>query len=126
PVSGWLAAIRSALNMTQAQLGKKMGMSRQGVSKVEEREAEGSITLRSLRDAARALDMQLVYAIVPRSGTLEEYLQASAKALATQQILATNQQMRLEDQEVTEERLRLAIEAAARELVSTMDRKLWD
>jgi len=126
PASGWISAIRSALNMTLAQLGDKLGMSRQGASSLEQREAMGSITLNSLRVAADALDMQLVYAIVPKSGNLEEYVERRARQVARETLLSVNQQMRLEAQAVNDEELRRAVDEAAGELIRKVDRRLWD
>ncbi len=126
PESGWIAAIRTSLNMTLEQFGRKLRMSRQAASQIEKRESEGAITLKGLRDAANALDMQLVYAIVPKEGTLEDYLEKRAHELARELILSTNQQMRLENQAVREEQLKQAIEDATAELVRKVDRQLWD
>ncbi|SEQ30210.1 mobile mystery protein A [Neolewinella agarilytica] len=126
PPSGWVAAIRSALNMTMAQLGRKMGISRQAVSQLEAREAAGSISLQNLREAAEALDMHLVYAIVPKDGTLENYVEKRARELANEIISSANQQMSLENQMVNEERAAYMVKEIASELVRKVDRKLWD
>lgn len=126
PESGWVAAIRTSLNMTLEQLGRKLGVSRQAVGQIEKRESEGSITLSGLRDVANALDMQLVYAIVPKEGTLEDHLENRAREMARELILSANQQMRLEDQAVKTEKLKRAIEDATAELVRKVDRQLWD
>ena len=101
-------------------------MSRQGASSLEQREAMGSITLNSLRVAADALDMQLVYAIVPKSGNLEEYVERRARQVARETLLSVNQQMRLEAQAVNDEELRRAVDEAAGELIRKVDRRLWD
>lgn len=126
PESGWVAAIRTSLNMTLEQLGRKLGVTRQAVSQIEKRESEGAITLSGLRDVASALDMRLVYAIVPKEGTLEDYLENRAREMARELILSANQQMRLEDQAVNKEKLKRAIEDATAELVRKVDRQLWD
>jgi predicted DNA-binding mobile mystery protein A len=126
PPSGWVAAIRSALNMTMEQLGRKLGISRQAVSQLEAREAAGSISIQNLREAAEALDMHLVYAIVPKDGTLEEYVEKRAQALANEIIKSSNQQMSLEDQMVNDERAAYMIKEITSELVRKVDRKLWD
>ena len=61
PERGWIYTIRKSLNMTLEQLGKRANMTRQGVKKLEEREASGSISLNTLKEIGKALDMKLVY-----------------------------------------------------------------
>ena len=47
PDKGWINNIRTSLNMTIAQLGAKLSMTRQGVKKIEDSEAKGSISINS-------------------------------------------------------------------------------
>jgi predicted DNA-binding mobile mystery protein A len=126
PDSGWVASIRQSLNMTMEQLGRKLNITRQGVGQLEHREQEGSISLKTMRDVANALDMQLVYAIVPKTETLEAYVEQKARQFARETLLSTNQQMRLEGQAVDDERLKRAIDDMVAEAVRTVDRQLWD
>lgn len=126
PASGWVAALRTSLNMTLEQLGQRMNISRQATSQIEKREGEGTVSLNVLRDVANALDMQLVYAIVPKTGTLEEYLEKRAKEMAKELYLKANQQMRLEDQAVEDKKVQQAIDDAAIEYFRKVDRQLWD
>lgn len=126
PQSGWISAIRTTLNMTLEQLGNKAGKTKQTMSKLEKSEAEGGISLASLRDTAQALDMQLVYAIVPREETLEAFIEKRARALAVKIVRRTNRQMLLEAQEIEEEKLQQAIDEMTIELVDQMDRRLWE
>ena len=126
PDAGWLSSIRQSLNMTMEQLGGKLNISRQAVSQIEKREREGTITLNGLREAANALDMQLIYAIVPKTGTLEESVEKRAFELAQEMLLGANQQMRLENQAVDDAQLKEAVAETAAELVRNVDRHLWD
>jgi len=48
PSNGWIYTIRKSLNMTLQQLGNKVNISRQGMKNIEQREKNGTITLRSL------------------------------------------------------------------------------
>jgi len=57
--------------MSLEQLGKKLSLTRASVGAIEKRETDGSITLKSLREAAKALDMELVYGFVPNDGSLK-------------------------------------------------------
>ena len=52
--------------MSLRQLGNRMGISAQSVMEIEQREVDGSITLKSLKEAANAIEMKLVYAIIPK------------------------------------------------------------
>ena len=60
PPRGWIKAIREALGMTTAQLGKRLGVSQPRVLGIENAEVSGSITLDSL-------ERQLVRLIVGSS-----------------------------------------------------------
>lgn len=84
--------------MSQADLAERMEISRQSVSHLEKREADGSATLRALEEAARALGAELVYAIVPES-SISDTLEERALALASRMTGSVRHTMRLEDQE---------------------------
>ena len=49
PERGWVNTIRTTLNMTMAQLGAKLNITRQGVKRIEESGANGTITINSLK-----------------------------------------------------------------------------
>ena len=66
PGRGWIKAIREALGMTTGQYAKRLGVSQPRVAALERAEADGVVTLKSLRQAAEALDCDFVYALVPR------------------------------------------------------------
>ena len=126
PPSGWIKAIRVALGMSMQQLGNKLSMTKQGIQELERREQEGSITLRSLREAARALDMQLVYGFVPNNGSLDALIEKKARELATRIVMRTSNTMKLEDQENTGERLREAVRELTDEITKDVPKYLWD
>lgn len=126
PPTGWIKATRMALNMSLLQLGRKLYIRKQSAQALEEREKEGAITLKSLRQAADALDMQLVYGFVPKDGTLEALIDRKAKELAKKIVLRTSTSMVLEDQENSIERIDKAIEERAMEIKNEMPKALWD
>ena len=64
PSTGWIKAIRTAIGMSMQQLGNKLNVSKQGILDIEKREKDGSITIKSLKEIARAMDMQLVYGLL--------------------------------------------------------------
>jgi len=125
PPRGWIKAIREALGMTATQLGKRLGVSQPRVLKIEDSEVSGNVTLETLERAARALDCQLVYMLVPRQ-PLEEMIFKRAEQLAREQIEVTGHSMALEDQCVDAPDESLQIEALTRKLLARSPSKLWD
>ena len=126
PQRGWVNTIRTALNMTMAQLGAKLNITRQGVNRIEESEANGTITLNSLKAVANALDLKLVYGLVPNNGTINDLIQVKAEKLARKIVLRTNQNMKLEDQGIGDEKLAMNIKELADEIKREMKKSLWD
>lgn len=124
--SGWINTIRVALNMSLSQLGKRTGKTAQGVRALEQREKSGAITLQSLRDIAEAMDMKLIYAIVPKTGTLEEMVNEKVALKAQEIVNRTNTTMALEDQENAKARLLEAFAEKKIELKNEMPKFLWD
>jgi predicted DNA-binding mobile mystery protein A len=126
PAKGWLDAVRVALKMSFRQFGKSMGITAQSAEEIVKREKNGSITLKNLREAARALDMKLVYGLVPNEGTIDKMLDKQAYKVAKKIVLRSSQSMKLEDQGVNKERLEKAVREMAEEIKREMPRYLWD
>lgn len=126
PERGWINTIRTTLNMTMAQVGTKLKITRQGVKSIEESEANGTISLNSLKDVANAMDLKLVYALVPKDGTINDLIQKKAEKLAQKIVLRTNQNMKLEDQGIGDEKIAQTIKELADELKREMKKSLWD
>ena len=126
PGVGWVKAIRLALGMSLQQLGNKLNITPQGVKDMEKREMEGSISMKSLQEIARALDMQFVYGFVPNDGTLEKLIDRRANELATQIVMRTSNTMKLEDQENSEKRIKKAIKERAEKIKNETPKILWD
>jgi predicted DNA-binding mobile mystery protein A len=98
PQLGWLRAIREALGITLNQVGKNMRATRQRIKNFEDAERQDRITLASLRRVAEAMGCELVYAIVPKSGTIVELAEKQAVDEATKRVLAVEHTMALENQ----------------------------
>lgn len=126
PQNGWVNSIRKALKMSLRQFGNRMNVTPQGAEAIEKREREGNITLKSLEDAGRALNMKLVYGFIPMDGSIEKTIENKARELALEIVKTTSNTMALEDQENTSERLKNAIDEKAKQLVYEMPRHLWD
>src|SRR6478735_2711733 len=126
PPTGWIKAIRTAIGMSMQQLGDKLSVTRQGILDIEKREMEGAITIKSLKEIGRALDMQLVYGFVPNDGSLDALIEKRAMELATKIVLRTSNTMKIEDQGITNERIEKAIKERAEEIKNEMPKILWD
>jgi len=125
PVRGWIRAIREALGMTTAQLGKRLGIRQASVVGLEKAEASKSITLETLERAAHALDCRLVYALVPCK-PLAELVYERARALAKRRLRSVSHSMALEDQAVDEEDEKAHLERLVQELMSKRGSALWE
>lgn len=123
---GWIRAIRLALGISLQQIANKLSITKQSMQEIEIREKEGSITLKSLREAARALDMELVYGLVPKEGSLEKHIDMKAQKLAEKIVARTSNTMKLEDPENSAERIKKAIEERKAILKHELPKALWD
>ncbi len=126
PHKGWINIIRTTLNMTRDQLGTKLGLTKGAIQKIEEREAAGQITINKLRDVGKALDMQFVYGFVPKDGTIDNLINIKARKLAQKIVLRTNQNMKLEDQGIGDDKINESINDLAHEIKREMRKSLWD
>lgn len=122
PPKGWIRAIRDAIGMTGAQLGRRFGNSPQGIVGLERSEAAGTIQLNTLRRAAEAMECVLVYAIIPKT-SLADMVNSRAREIARRALQRVSHSMALEDQQVDRDmelRIQTYIETALR------DRDLWE
>lgn len=126
PSMGWINAIRTALNMSLRQFAQRLGISINSAKAIEKREMSGSITIQALQRAARALDMNVVYAVIPKNSTLEELIEQQAKRIAKDIVQRTSHSMELEDQKNSNERLEKAIQEKTNELKRERSKLLWD
>ncbi|MBW6459839.1 MAG: mobile mystery protein A [Bacteroidales bacterium] len=126
PSKGWINTVRAAMKMSLRQLGNRLNISPQSVKEIENREANGSLTIKSLKEAGLALNLKLVYGFIPMHGSIEEMIGNRAYELASEIVARTSQSMKLEDQENKEERLKKAIEMKASEIIDKMPKYLWD
>lgn len=126
PSKGWVNTIRTALNMTMAQLGTKLNITRQGVKSIEESEAKGTISINSLKNIGEALDLKFVYGFVPKDGTIDNLINSKAEKLARKIVLRTNQNMKLENQGISDKKINDSIIDLANEIKREMRKSLWD
>ena len=120
---GWIHALRQALGLSAAALGRRMNLAQQSVVQLEENEKLGTITLASLRRAAEALDAELIYAIIPRKN-LRDTISERARELAKERVAPVATSMQLEAQGISDKELSERITELAREL-EQRPRELW-
>jgi predicted DNA-binding mobile mystery protein A len=126
PPNGWIRAIRTALGMPRRSLAKKLGITAQGLMGIEEREVTGSITLRTLRETAELMDLVLIYGFVPKDGSLQNFVKRKSYEAAKKIVLRTAHTMALEDQAISDNRIKAAIKEKAQELESKLPSFLWE
>ena len=126
PASGWIHAIRYAINMSLRQLGQRLSITPQSVREIEEREKNGTVTLKVLRKVASALNMRFVYGFIPEDQTLEGMIDKRAVRLAEMMLDRASIHMRLEDQGLSKDRLKRAVDEKAREIKEKVPKMLWD
>jgi predicted DNA-binding mobile mystery protein A len=108
------------------QLDTKMNKTPQAIKQIQEREKAGTITLNSLEETAAAMNMRLVYAIVPmETSSLSELIQQQAEKMAKEIVIRANKTMSLEDQKISEKRIKNSIKEISAELAENPE-KLWE
>lgn len=125
PPRGWIRAIREALGLSTRQMAERMGSSQSWISVLEKAEVSGTTTLKSMRQAAEAMNCTLVYALIPTK-TLAESLQHQAELRAEDELRHLNHSMQLENQGMTGENLEAERKRLVDELLAGPPRKLWN
>ncbi|PYT95237.1 MAG: XRE family transcriptional regulator [Acidobacteria bacterium] len=98
PATGWIASVREALGLTLSDIGRRMHVSKQSVQEFEWTEASDRITLGALRRAAEAMNCELVYVFVPKSGSFAELAERPTRERAARDVKRVVHTMALEDQ----------------------------
>ncbi len=123
PDNGWVNAIRVSIKMSLRQLGERLHITPQGVRDLEKREKEGAITINTLKEVGRVLDMDLVYGFISRHNSLEDMIKERAREIAEEVVLKT---MQLDNPRRSENDIKKAIQQKIYEISSTMPSYLWD
>lgn len=123
PKSGWIKTIREALSMPLAFPARKLKISLPSVSRLEKNEIDESITLKSLRQLAAAMNCELHYAIVPHGGSLKKIVEKRAEEKARAMVSDVNNTMSLEDQKIKDSKN--SVKFLAKELAEDLNKSLW-
>jgi len=124
PSDGWIRAVRKSLGMSVRQLATRMGVTQQAVSQLEAKELNETVSIKTLRKAAEALNCRLVYALVPNDAGLQGILDKQALMKAKDIVSAVDHTMQLEAQGVGN--LQQKIKETAEELAKNPNSKLWE
>ncbi len=125
PAKGWLRAIREALGMSGRQFAKRLGVSPPWVSTLERKELTGAVTIKTMRQAAEAMDCVFVYALLPRE-SLSTTLRKRAESLARKRMVNVSHSMLLESQQLSKQEQRKALASEVEALLRDMPKELWD
>lgn len=125
PPRGWIRAIRESLGMTTRQLAARMGVGPSRIPVIEKAEITGATTLKTLRDAAEALNCTFVYAFVPIK-PLDEILEDRAGLKVGRDLARLDHTMRLENQALLKSDLRAEQRRMVDRVLSGALRGLWD
>jgi predicted DNA-binding mobile mystery protein A len=125
PVKGWLRSIREALGMSGKQYARRLGVSAPWVSSLEKKELSGSVTIKTMRQAAESLDCIFVYAIIPKK-RLVDIVRRRAEILARKRLRAISHSMMLEAQQLSKSEQKKAFESEVDNLMKEMPKELWE
>lgn len=113
--------------MSSAQLGDRLNKKSQSIEDIQKSEVNGTIQLKTLREAAGALDCEVVYALVPRqASSLEGIREVRARLKAAQALRTVSHSMKLEDQGISSDEERLQADLLVQRLLAGNPRKLWE
>lgn len=125
PPKGWMRAIRESLRMTTRQLAARMGVGVSRIPVIEKAEVTGATTLRTLRQAAAAMNCTFVYAFVPNE-PLDDILRERAERKVQSDIARLDHTMRLENQGLRKADLDAERQRLVDGILAGPLRGLWD
>ena len=124
PKRGWLRAFREPLGMSLEALGGRMGITRQAAHRLEASEANGTISINRLRDAADALGCDVAIVLLPRED-LETWVEARALEAARQKCVPKEPAFLNDGLPVGAEVLADLVRREAARMVEAGDGKIW-
>ncbi len=123
PKNGWARTIRSSLMMSLPVVANKFEVSPQAIFQMEQGEIDETISLKTLRRLAEALDCELHYALIPHQKSLKKTIQKRAISKAKQMVGDVDKTMSLENQRVKNSKK--SVNILAKELAENLNSKLW-
>jgi predicted DNA-binding mobile mystery protein A len=80
------------------ELAATLAVTPQAVVQLQHSEERESISLKRLREAAAAMECELVYALVPKTGKLTDVIEERNRKKAAERVVAVEHTMALENQ----------------------------
>lgn len=111
--------------MTARQLAARMGVAPSRIPTIEKAEVTGATTLRTLRQAAAAMNCAFVYAFVPIE-PLDDMLRERATQKAQKDVARLDHTMRLENQALLKSDLEAERQRTVELILAGPLRGLWD
>lgn len=125
PPRGWMKAIREALGMSSRQLAARMGAAPSRIPAIEKAEISGATTIRTLREAAAAMNCTFVYAFVPIK-PLDDIVRERAAEKAGRTMTHLDHTMRLENQALLRHDLEDERRRLSEDFLADSPRRLWE
>ncbi|MDR3476862.1 MAG: mobile mystery protein A [Gammaproteobacteria bacterium] len=126
PRAGWVKTLRTALSMSAEQLADRLGLTRSRINQLESAEIHDAVTLRSLKEAANAMECEFVYAIVPKNqSSLEDIIKKRAEQIANERVTRVAHSMSLEAQSVDADILKRQKDELTQSLIENLNKKFW-
>jgi predicted DNA-binding mobile mystery protein A len=111
--------------MTQSQLARRLGVTKQNVAKLESDEVRGKTSIATLERVASALECNFLYVIAPKQ-SIETIISRQALRRATQKLQRVNQSQALEESAVSSTALSIMVKDLADEMMVQRSSDLWD
>lgn len=121
---GWIKTIREVLGMTSKDLASRVGVNQSRIIHMEQAEADGNIKISTMKKIADALDMDFVYALVPRT-SLNDMVKEQARLLALKKMERLDHTMRLEMQELSSEEKEKALKDMINKILIDEPKDFW-
>jgi len=125
PQKGWIRAIRDSLGINARQLADRLGVSKSRITRIEQDELNGSLTIKTMRRLADTLDCVFVYGFVPRT-TLDETIKKQVVHVVKKRMSRVSHTMVLEDQELSDSEKQKVFDSAVDDLLRTMPKSIWE
>ncbi len=121
---GWIRTIREALGMTSKDLASRVGVNQSRIIHMEQAEADGNIKISTMKKIADALEMDFIYAFVPRT-SLNDMVREQARLLALKKMERLDHTMRLEMQELSSEEKEKALKDMIDKILIDERKNFW-
>ena len=124
PTEGWLRTVRKALKMPSKVIIARAGITKAELYRIERGEVNGTLTLNTLKNTAKAMGCELHYAVVPKD-SVQSMLEKRAYQHARKLVNQASTHMQLEAQGIVDEKTELQIQLVANDLIAQMPSWFW-